>query len=162
MEFHQKECDAWVAAQHGVFSSAAMIDHLVQQGFDRAEAAQAVQVWKRRHSPAAAHDPFRFRRELGLPDDPKTITLDQLDELIAYHDALSERYELARKRLSAVSEQIVAAMREHGSNVVADLQDTDAAPLRNAWTEALADYNWCGREIKAIAAYSEPLDEEEG
>ncbi|MDQ5832555.1 MAG: hypothetical protein M3550_05785, partial [Actinomycetota bacterium] len=87
MEFRQDECDAWAAAQHSGFTSEQMREHLVQQGCDPAEAAQAAQVWKSRHRLGGAHDPFRFRRDLGLPDDPKAMTLDQLDQLLAYHDS---------------------------------------------------------------------------
>jgi hypothetical protein len=71
-------------------SSEAMREHLVQQGFDPAVAAEAVQVWQSRPRLAEARDPFRFRRDLGLPDDPRAMLLDELDRLIAYHDSLCE------------------------------------------------------------------------
>jgi hypothetical protein len=160
MEFRQDECDAWAAAQHGGFTSEQMREHLVQQGVDPAEAAQAAHVWKSRHSLAGGHDPFRFRRDLGLPDDPKAMTLDQLDQLdqlIAYHDSLRKRYDAALDRVGAVRAQIEAAMREHGSEIVGDLRETDSAPIREAWAEASAECSWCQREVEAVGAYAEPL-----
>jgi hypothetical protein len=85
--------------QHGGVSSDAMREHLVQQGFDPAVVAEAVRMWQSRPSLAGAHDQFRFRRDLGLPDDPRAMFLDELDELIAYHDSLCERYDEALTRL---------------------------------------------------------------
>jgi hypothetical protein len=161
MEFRQDECDAWAATQHGGFTSEQMREHLVRQGVDPAEAAQAAQVWKSRHSLGGDHDPFRFRRDLGLPNDPKAMTLDQLDQLIAYHDSLRKRHDQALDRLAAMPTQIEAAMREHGSELVEDLRGTDSAPLREAWADASAECNWCQGEIEAVGAYAEPLLEEE-
>jgi hypothetical protein len=89
------------------------------------------------------------------------MTLEQLDRLVDYHDALSTRHEEALTRLGAVRDQIEAAMREYGRDVLADPRRTEAAPLRGAWTEAFDEYNWCGREIEAIAAYVGPLNDEE-
>jgi len=123
MDFHQDECDSWVA----------------------------------RHNMTGAHDPFRFRRELGLPDDPRAMTLDQLDQLIAYHESLRKRFDEAFARIAAVSEQIEAALREHGGEVVGDLRGTDAAALREEWIEAGAECDWCRREVEAVGAYAEPL-----
>jgi hypothetical protein len=148
-------------------SPEAMREHLVQQGFDPAVAAEAVQMWQRHLGLAEAHDPFSFRRDLGLPDDPKAMTVDQLDQLIAYHDSLCERFDQALTRLDDLSEQMEAAMREHGvelvgeTEVVGDLRGTNAAPLLEAWTEAFGECNWCGREVEAVAAYAEPLLEDE-
>jgi hypothetical protein len=65
-------------------------------------------AWKSRHSLGGDHDPDRFRRDLGLPDDPEGMTLDQLDQLIAYHQSLCERYDAALDRVIAVREQIEA------------------------------------------------------
>jgi hypothetical protein len=103
-----------------------------------------------------------FSNALGLPDDARAMTLEQLDQLIDYHDALSTRYEEALTRLGAVSDQIEAAMREYGRDVLTDPRRTEAAPLRGAWTEAFAEYNWCSLEVDAIAAYAKPLDDAEG
>jgi hypothetical protein len=160
MEFRQDECDAWAATQHGGFTSEQMREHLVQQGVNPAEAAQAAQVWKSRHSLGGGHDPFRFRRDLGLPDDPKAMTLDQLDQLIAYHDSLRMRHDTALDRVAAARAQIEAAVREHGTEIVGDLRGTDSAPLREAWAQAATECDWCQREIEAVAAYAEPLLEE--
>lgn len=160
MEFRQDECDAWAATQHGGFTSERMREHLVQQGCDPAEAAQAAQVWKSRHSLGGAHDPFRFLRDLGLPDHPKAMTLDQLDQLLVYHDSLRKRHDAALDRLGAARAQIEAAMREHGSEMVGDLRGTDSAPLREAWAEASAECDWCQREMEAVSAYAEPLVED--
>jgi hypothetical protein len=138
-----------------------MREHLVQQGFDPADAAQAVQVWQSRPSLAGAHDPFRFRRDLSLPDDPRAMILDELDDLIAYHDSLCKRYDEALARLVAVSDQIAATLRDHGGEVFGDLRGIHAAPLREAWTEASTECNRCRREVEAIGAYAEPLLEDE-
>lgn len=102
-----------------------------------------------------------FADALGLPDDAKAMTLEQLDQLISYHDALSKRYEDTVTRLGAVSDQIEAAVREHGRDVLAEPGWTETAPLRRAWTEAFAEYHWCRGEVDAIAAYAKPLDGEE-
>ena len=142
-------------------SSEAMRQHLVQQGFDPAIAAEAVQLWRSLGSPADAHDPFGFSRDLGLPDDPRAMSLEELDELIAYHDSLGERFDEALARLGEMSAQIEAAMREHGSEVAGDLRGTDAAPLLEAWAEASAQCDWYRREVEAVAAYAEPLLEDE-
>jgi hypothetical protein len=147
--------------QHGGVSSEAMREHLVQQGFDPAIAAEAVQLWQSLGSPADAHDPFGLSRDLGLPDDPRAMSLDEMDQLIAYHDSLCERYDKALARLGGMSEQIEAAMREHGSKVAGDLRGTDAAPLLEAWAEASVECDWCRREVEAVAAYAEPLVEEQ-
>ena len=160
MEFRQVEYDASAAAQHGGFTSEQMREHLVQQGFDPAEAAQVAQVWTSRHSLGGGHNPFRFRRDLGLPDNPRAMTLDQLDQLIAYHDSLRKRHDAALDRLGAARAQIEAAMREHGSEMVGDLRGTDSAPLREAWAEASAECDWCQREMEAVSAYAEPLVED--
>jgi hypothetical protein len=114
-------------------------------------------VWRSAPILAEAHDPFRFRRDLGLPDDPRAMFLDELDELIAYHDSLCERFDEALARLAEVGAQIAAAMREHGSEVAGDLRGTDAAPLLEAWTEASAESDRWRRELEAVAAYAEPL-----
>ena len=148
--------------QPGSVSPQAMHEHLVQQGFDPAVAAEAVVLWQSLDSPADAHDPSRFRLEHGLPDDPRTMSLDELDQLIAYHDSLRERLDQALARLGEVSAQIEAAMREHGSEVAGDLRETDAAPVLEAWVEASAECDRWRRELEAVAAYGEPLLEEEG
>jgi hypothetical protein len=101
-------------------SPEAMREHLVQQGFDPAIAAEAVELWQSLGSPADAHDSFGLSRDLGLPDDPRAMFLDELDELIAYHDSLCERFDEALARLAEVGAQIAAAMREHGSEVAGD------------------------------------------
>jgi hypothetical protein len=147
--------------QRGGVSPEAMREHLVQQGFDPAIAAEAVQLWQSLGSPADAHDPFELSRDLGLPDDPRAMLLEELDELIAYHDWLGERFDQALARLEDVSAQIEAAMREHGSEVAGDLRETEAAPLLEAWTAASAECDWCRRELDAVAAYSEPLLKDE-
>jgi hypothetical protein len=147
--------------QPGGISSEAMREHLVQQGFDPAVAAEAVQLWQGRLGLTGAHDPFRFRRDLGLPDDPKAMILDELDDLIAYHDSLGERFDQALARLEDVTDQMQAAMREHQSELAGDLRATDAAPLLEAWTEAFAECDRYHREIEAVAAYAEPLLENE-
>ena len=147
--------------QPGSVSPEAMHEHLVQQGFDPAIAAEAVVLWQSLDRPAAAHDPFGFRRELGLPDDPRAMSLDELDQLIAYHDSLGERFDQALTRLGEVSAQIEAAMRQHGSEVAGDLRGTDAAPLLEVWTEASAECDRWRRELEAVAAYAEPLLENE-
>ena len=99
---------------------------------------------------------------LGLPDDPTAMNLEELDRLIAYHDALHTRYEEAVTRLDAVRDQIEATLREHGGEVVGDLRGTAAAPLHATWIDALAEYTSCRREVEAIGAYAEPLLEAEG
>jgi hypothetical protein len=147
--------------QHGGVSSEAMRDHLVRQGFDPAVAAEAVEAWQSTPSLSAAHDRSRFKRELDLPADPRAMTLKDLDRLIAYHDSLCERFDEALARLAEVSGQIEVAMRKHASEVAGDLRATDAAPLREAWTEASAECNWCRSEIEAVGAYAEPLLEAE-
>jgi hypothetical protein len=147
--------------QHGGVSPEAMREHLVQQGFDPAVAAEAVQMWQSAPSRPGAHDPFGFRRDLGLPDDPRAMFLDELDRLIAYHDSLCERFDDVLARLGDVSDQIQARMREHGSEVAGDLRATDDAPLLEAWTEAFAECDRYQREIEAVAAYAEPLLEEQ-
>jgi hypothetical protein len=141
-------------------SPEAMREHLVQQGFDPAIAAEAVQLWQSLGSPADAHDPFGLSRDLGLPDDPRAMFLEELDELIAYHDSLCERFDEAVARLAEVGAQIAAAMREHGSEVAGELRGTDAAPLLEAWTEASTESDWFRRELEAVAAYAEPLLED--
>ena len=138
-----------------------MREHLVQQGFDRAIAAEAVQLWQSLASPADAHDPFGLSLDLDLPDDPRAMSLDELDRLIAYHNSLDERFDQALAQLGEVSAEIEVAMREHGSEVAGDLRGTDAAPLLEAWTEASAECDWCRREVEAVAAYAEPLLEDE-
>ena len=145
MEFRQDEGDS----EHGGFTSAAMREHGGEEVGDQRGTVAAPH--------RGAHDPFGFRHALGLPDDPTAMTLEQLDRLIAYHDALRTRYEEALTRLDAVRDQIEAAMREHGGEVVGDLRGTVAAPLRGAWIEALAEYTRCRREVEAIGAYAEPL-----
>jgi hypothetical protein len=147
--------------QHGGVSSEAMREHLVQQGFDPAVAAEAVQLWQSRPRLAEAHNPFRFRRDLGLPDDPRAMSLDEFDRLIAYHDSLGERFDDALARLEDVTDQIQARTREHRSEVAGDLRATDAAPLLEAWTDAFAECDRCQREIDAVATYAEPLLEEQ-
>jgi hypothetical protein len=147
--------------QPGSVSPQAMHEHLVQQGFDPAIAAEAVVLWQSLGSPADAPDPFGFRLDLGLPDDPRAMCLDELDKLIAYHDSLGERFDEALDRLGEVSAQIEAAMRDHGSEVAGDLRVTGAAPLLEAWAEASAECDWCRREIEAVGAYAEPLLEDE-
>lgn len=161
MDIRQDGWDAW--ARHGGHSSAATRERLVQTGLGPTKTAErAPQVWGICHSVAAGHDPDRFRSGLGLPDDPTAMTLEQLDQLIAYHDALGIRYDDAVARLGAVRDQIEAAMREYGAQVVGDLRGTDAAPLRAAWIDALPEYNWCCREIEAVGVYAERLEDEEG
>jgi hypothetical protein len=108
---------------------------------------------------AATADGRGFAYALGLPDNATAMTLEQLNQLIAYHDALRTRHAEAFTRLGAVGDQIEAAMREYGRDVLADPRRTEAAPLRGAWTEAFNEYNWCGREVEAIAAYVERLDD---
>jgi hypothetical protein len=125
--------------QHGGVTSAAMGAQLVVQGSDPIRAAQA----------------------LGLPDDPTALTLGQLDQLIAYYDALSDLYDEALTRLNALRDQTEAALLEYGGEVLGDLQGTAAAPLCRALTEAYAEYHSCCRELEAIAAYVKLLDDEE-
>ena len=148
--------------QHGDVSSQAMRVHLIQQGFDPAVAAEAVEAWRGAPRLVALHDPLRFHRELGLPDDPTAMTVEELDRLIAYHDSLCERYDEALARLGEASDRIEAVMREHGIEVAGDLRGTDAAQLLGVWTEAGTACDRCRREIEAIGAYAEPLLEAEG
>ena len=149
--------ETWATVQPGDVSAQAMREHLVGQGFDPAVAAEAVQAWQGVPRLAVARDRLRFRRELCLPDDPTAMTAEELDRLIAYHDSLCKRYDEALARLGEVSDQIEAAMRDHGSEVAGDLRGTDAAPLLEAWTEAGAACDRCRREIEAVGAYAEPL-----
>jgi hypothetical protein len=100
-----------------------------------------------------------FADVFALPDNARAMTMEELEQLIAYHDAMSTRYADAVTRLVAVRDQIEAAMREFGRDVLADPLRTEAAPLRDAWTGAFAEYNWCGRELEAIADYVAPLDD---
>jgi hypothetical protein len=134
-----------------------MREHLVRQGVDPAEAAQAADAWKSRHSLGGDHDPDRFRRDLGLPDDPEAMTLDQLDQLIAYHDSLCERYNAALDRVVAVREQIEAPVGVHEREIVGELEGTDSSPLFEAWADASAECIWCQTEVEAVGAYAEPL-----
>jgi hypothetical protein len=134
-----------------------MREHLVHQGVDPAEAAQAVHAWRNRHSLGGDHDPYRFRRDLGLPDDPKAMTLRQLDELIAYHDSLRTRYDAGLDRVGAVRGEIEAAMRVRESERLGELRGTDSSPLLEAWADAFAECIWCQREVEAVGAYAEPL-----
>ncbi len=147
--------------QPGGLSSEAMREHLVEEGFDPAGAAEAVELWQSRPRLTEAHDPFRFRRDLDLPDDPKAMSPGELDRLIAYHDSLSERFDQALARLDDVSDQIQAAMGEHQTQLAGDLRESDAAPLLEAWTEAFAKCDRYHREIEAVATYAEPLLEDE-
>jgi hypothetical protein len=153
MEFRQDEGEP----EHGSFTSAAMRERVVRPGFDPTEAVPVIKARDARPMPAGAHDPAGFRHALVLPDDPAAMTLEELDRLIAYHDALRTRYEEAVTRLDALRDQIEAMMREHGGEVVGDLRGTRAGPLRGTWIEALAEYTRCRREIEAIGAYAEPL-----
>jgi hypothetical protein len=147
--------------QPGGLSSEAMREHLVEEGFDRAGAAEAVELWQSRLRLTGADDPFRFRRDLGLPDDPKAMSPGELDRLIGYHDSLCERFDQALARLDDVSDQIQAAMREHRTQLAGDLRGSDAAPLLEAWTEAFAECDRYHRELEAVATYAEPLLEEQ-
>ena len=90
---------------------------------------------------------------LDLPEDARAMTLEQLDELIAYYDELSTRYDEALTRLDAVRDQTRAAARD--SEMLGSLGEINAA---RRWTEAFAEYSWCRDEIEAIAAYAEPLN----
>jgi hypothetical protein len=103
------------------------------------------------------HDPCRFRRDLGLPDDPKAMTLDQLDQLIAYHESLRERYDAALDRVAQVREQIEATASARERDTVGRLPRTDRSPLFEAWAGASAECVWCQAEVQAIGAYAEPL-----
>jgi hypothetical protein len=116
----------------------------------------------RRDAGAATGHGGGFTDALGLPDDARAMTLEQLDRLITYHDGVSTRYEKVFTQLLTLRDQIDAAMRESGRDVLTDPGRTEVAPLRDAWTEAVAEYSWCAREIDAIAAYAKPLDGEEG
>ena len=106
-------------------------------------------------------DAFRFRRVLDLPEDATAMTLEQLDQLIGYHDELQERHHAALARLNAVRDQIGAALAEHGADVLGDLRGTAAAPLIDSWAEASVEYNRCCREIEAVGIYAASLDEED-
>jgi hypothetical protein len=147
--------------QPGGLSSEAMREHLVEEGFDPAVAAEALELWQSRLRLTGADDPFRFRRDLGLSDDPKAMSPGQLDRLIGYHDSLCERFDQALARLDDVSDQIQAAMREHRTQLAGDLRGSDAAPLLEAWNEAFAECDRYHREIEAVASYAEPLLEDE-
>ena len=116
--------------------------------------AVPTQLVERRADPAIA------ARTLDLPADPTAMTLEQVDQLIAYNDALDKRYHQALARLHAVRDQIHAALRQYGGEVLADLRSTDAAPLRDAFSRALAEYDSCRRQVEAIGAYVEQLDDE--
>jgi hypothetical protein len=157
MEFRQDEGEP----EHRGFNSAAMRERGIQPGSDRMEPVDVFKARDSRAVPAGAHDAFGFRHALDLPEDPTAMTLDELDRLIAYHDALRTRYEEAVTRLDAVRDQIEATMREHGGEVVGDLRGTAAAPLHATWIEALAEYTRCRGEIEAIGAYAEPLQVEQ-
>jgi hypothetical protein len=116
----------------------------------------------RRDAGAATGHGGGFTAALGLPDDARAMTLEQLDRLITYHDVVSTRFEEVFAQLLTVRDQIEVAMREYGRDVLTDPERTEVAPLRGAWTEAVAEYSWCSREIEAIAAYVKPLSGEEG
>jgi hypothetical protein len=156
MEFRQDEGEP----EHRGFGSAAMRERVVQPGVDPTEAVHVFKARDSRPMPAGAHDAFGFRHALDLPDDPTAMNLEELDRLIAYHDALHTRYEEAVTRLDAVRDQIEATLREHGGEVVGDLRGTAAAPLHATWIDALAEYTSCRREVEAIGAYAEPLQED--
>jgi len=143
--------------ERGGFTSAAMRERVVQPRFEPTEPVRLLTALDSRAMPAGAHDAFGFRHALDLPDDPTAMTLEELDRLIDYHDALRTRYEEAVTRLDALRDQIEATMREHGGEVVGDLRGTAAAPLRETWIEALAEYTRCRVEIEAIGDYAEPL-----
>lgn len=64
-------------------------------------------------------------------------------------------------RLNALRDQIDAAVRESGREVLGSLEGSKAAPLRDAWTEAFTEYNLCGYEVEAIGAYVERLNDED-
>jgi hypothetical protein len=84
-------------------------------------------------------DQWGFIYALDLPDDATAMSLKQLDQLIAYYDGLSTRYDDALTQLDALRGQ------------------TEAAGTNARWIEALAEYSWCRGEIEAIGAYAEPL-----
>jgi hypothetical protein len=153
MEFRQDEGEP----EHRGFNSAVMRERIVQPESDRMEAVDVFKAWESRAVPAGAPDTFGFRHALDLPEDPTAMTLEELDRLIAYHEALHTRYEEAVTRLDAVRDQIEATMCEHGGEVVGDLRETAAAPLHATWIEALAQYTRCRHEVEAIGAYAEPL-----
>ena len=153
MEFRQDEGEP----EHRGFNSAATREVVIQRRFDRTEAVHVVKARDSRAMPADAQEPSGFRHALDLPEDPTAMTLDELDRLIAYHDALHTRYEEAVTRLDALRDQIEATMHEHGGEVVGDLRGTAAAPLHATWIEALAEYTRCRLEVEAIGAYAEPL-----
>ena len=157
MEFRQDEGEP----EHRGSTSAAMRERVVQPGFDPTEPVRVFKARDSRPLSAGAHDAFGFRHVLDLPDDPTAMTLEELDRLIAYHDALRTRYEEAVTRLDAVRDQIEATMREHGRELVGDLRGTAAAPLHATWIEALAEYTSCRGEVEAIGAYAEPLQEDQ-
>jgi hypothetical protein len=88
------------------------------------------------------------------------MTLEQLDQLIAYHDALQARHDDALARLNAVRDQIGAALEEYGGEVIGQLRKTDAAPLLDALSEATVEYKKCRGDIEAVAAYAQRLAHE--
>ena len=141
-------------------SAEARRQRLIEQGLPPALARHQSQRLAIRPGMAGRADPFRFRRDLGLSSDPTAMTLEQVDQLIAYNDALDKRYHQALARLHAVRDQIHAALRQYGGEVLADLRSTDAAPLRDAFSRALAEYDSCRRQVEAIGAYVEQLDDE--
>jgi hypothetical protein len=93
-----------------------------------------------------------FIYALDLPDDATAMTLEQLDQLIAYYDGLSTRYDEALTQLDAVRDQTEAAVGDSEREVPGGSGGTNAP-----WIEAFAEYSWCRREIEAIGAYAEPL-----
>jgi hypothetical protein len=97
-------------------------------------------------------DQWGFIYALDLPDDATAITLEQLDQLIAYYDRLSTRYDEALTQLDAVRDQTGAAVGDSDREVPGGLRGSNARGI-----EALAEYSWCRREIEAIGAYAEPL-----
>lgn len=109
--------------------------------------------------PATEHG--EFIDALGLPVDATAMTLEQLDQLIAYHDALCTRYDEALAGLNAVRDQIDAAVRESGREILGSLEGSKAASLRDAWNQAFSEYNRCGYEVEAIGAYVERLNDED-
>ena len=96
---------------------------------------------------------------LDLPEDATTMTLEQLDQLIAYHDGVSTRYDEALTRLDAVRDQTKAAVGDSGRVILGSLRANNAA---RRLREAFAEYSWCRGEIEAIAAYAEPLSVDAG
>ena len=100
-----------------------------------------------------------FTYALDLPDDATEMTLEQLDQLIAYFDELSTRYDEALTRLDAVRDQTKAARSDSERGTLGRLREINAT---HGWTEAFAEYSWCRDEIDAIAAYAEPLKVDAG